>query len=764
MVLLLSVACIKSSGGPEGGNSNVENSSSSSPSPVPQEKVLKEVALFAEITFGAKLRSAEKPYFWPDQIETLGCHYFNVMREANAHRLEFIRNKLPIVCESDAIMCSRLQASLDNYTKKDRECHEQCPKSNILTCMINYCSHAAGIWDRRRAECVCPIGQIFSSKDGGSCLPYHARTLLNGNLSIELDDMNFFSLQKDDLVGLEELNFSKVLYFNPTSSLFSSNFFVNFSREKEKLVSQLQHLSTQVPLANYILQDSYQSFGKTYLFPPMRPVQLENRNRNLLQLPVPENQWVAPLLGFLELLQKDDIDLSEFSLKPGITSPSDCILYCGLVFKLSENVHLTRFYSRGKVYFQTLDYLDKNDISRARFFINPLDQLIAVQTLIIQGRTETVAKFYDRELVPLYSFLQELPQKHRATPIPEIKRDTVIACGDIYDDWYNQILGPEDNSLSGWIKNTDNSLLLYADGFRNYTLSGFDITQTAIDHGRAVHAILESSLDRPNIVMSSLSCFNPDRWSSYLLQAPHSSYPLVRNLSFGIYSSPENCAAWNGNNEFYKEHHLWVMGAGNVLPGSPHSQFFKHRSCLQMMASKINSLIVAATDENQKIASYSVKGPEYADVAISGTTLYQGKKLEGTSFATPKVSRLAADLSARYSELAERGFIRYLIMLSPKLKDEGDHFKFLPVRSGGIVDSKKAFELAELVAKLSFHEQDKLISALDTRKSPNIIGERNKIAEELVLKIHCQSQRCRKKLQKEYIDGWLRLAPVGLLP
>jgi hypothetical protein len=129
---------------------------------------------------------------------------------------------------------------------------------------------------------------------------------------------------------------------------------------------------------------------------------------------------------------------------------------------------------------------------------------------------------------------------------------------------------------------------------------------------------------------------------------------------------------------------FWVLSSGNDYRRSltPESASL----CPQSWGPRSNMIVVSATD-----AEYANTGVDYADIAADGHGYYPGQ--EGTSFAAPKVARVAALLAQEFPSLTNQQ-IRDSIMQGARIPRPR-----LPVRSGGILDEAGARKIAK-----KFHE------------------------------------------------------------
>ncbi len=127
---------------------------------------------------------------------------------------------------------------------------------------------------------------------------------------------------------------------------------------------------------------------------------------------------------------------------------------------------------------------------------------------------------------------------------------------------------------------------------------------------------------------------------------------------------------------------LWIMGAGNA--GSD-----VNLNCPQFFAGQDNVIIVGASN-NGYMESYSNRG-QWVDIAASGFGKDGGSSSDGagTSYAAPRVSRLAGKIFFFYPKLTALQ-VKLAILLGSKYV--GDYF---PVRSRGELSDERAMRYAE---------------------------------------------------------------------
>lgn len=127
---------------------------------------------------------------------------------------------------------------------------------------------------------------------------------------------------------------------------------------------------------------------------------------------------------------------------------------------------------------------------------------------------------------------------------------------------------------------------------------------------------------------------------------------------------------------------LSVSAAGNESLENP-------TACPQTMATHTSIVVAAAENsnsENPVLSDYSNRGETYADIAAHGYSM--NGELEGTSFAAPRVSGVAAKIAYTYDHLLPQD-IRLAILTTAHIPA-----KKLPVRTGGVLRGERAMAMA----------------------------------------------------------------------
>ncbi|MFW7380428.1 MAG: S8 family serine peptidase [Oligoflexus sp.] len=174
---------------------------------------------------------------------------------------------------------------------------------------------------------------------------------------------------------------------------------------------------------------------------------------------------------------------------------------------------------------------------------------------------------------------------------------------------------------------------------------------------------------------------------------------------------------------------LWIMAAGNDGMENP-----KFR-CPQLLGSPQNRIVVAAsTAGGYQLDHRSDFGVKYADIAAPGIA---SNGHRGTSFAAPKIARVAAEILDRHPDLSAAE-IRLAILLASSF----DPQRPLAVRSGGSLQESWALVAAHELAKLPYQQRMLLVNGSQQDR------------EDLYIKIISSfSELCRKdiKLQVQHL-------------
>ncbi|MBI4404644.1 MAG: S8 family serine peptidase [Deltaproteobacteria bacterium] len=199
----------------------------------------------------------------------------------------------------------------------------------------------------------------------------------------------------------------------------------------------------------------------------------------------------------------------------------------------------------------------------------------------------------------------------------------------------------------------------------------------------------------------------------------HSTAKILNWSSTGHYSKQACAHSPFGEQIRNNPSILYVVAAGNDgLNGDATAIHY----CPQALTGTTN-LVVVASGGPWAIHHNSNYGVNYADIVADGSHAGTGPQTQATSFATPQVARVAAQLAFKYPSLSVQQ-IRNAILFSVDIHGGWHGLSPLPVRSGGVLNPDNAAKFASFYAKQG--------------------GD-----EEAIKSIYCFSYRERIKLFKE---------------
>lgn len=245
------------------------------------------------------------------------------------------------------------------------------------------------------------------------------------------------------------------------------------------------------------------------------------------------------------------------------------------------------------------------------------------------------------------------------------------------------VLGPNlSESYYGWQKEKSTPAQFWSGRFYLNRLNLPFTTETFADHARKTIATFIGNEDPMAIGIVPLGidqCLKADQAGGWTSTAEAESKLRVINISASEASDEEGCRSMMKDHPIHDSRFLWVIAAGNQ--GSP-----KPVACPQFLAGQSNVLIVGAS-RNSRMHEKSNFGKNNVDIATSGNSFDDNDW--GTSFAAPRVSRVAAKVFEKIPQ-ATPAQVRALILASAKIPQRP-----LPVRSAGELDEAAALEIAE---------------------------------------------------------------------
>lgn len=257
-------------------------------------------------------------------------------------------------------------------------------------------------------------------------------------------------------------------------------------------------------------------------------------------------------------------------------------------------------------------------------------------------------------------------------------------------------------SLFGWVLTEPGDFYRYFDS--RLGLDALEIsTHGVTDHMLAVNQVLlNPSPDLRLIPIGEGRCLiDQPRWVPGALD-PAIGRARVANLSFFAMLDETSCRELVSLDERL----LWIAGAGNtgleLSPGQPRVR------CPQSLG-PLRNLIVAAGIAGTTCSLWDASdwGVDYADIAAN----VRSSSGRGTSFASPRVARVAAEifkthrpaieyeeaLSPAYGPRHTATLLRLSILLAARIPSPSGQLAPLPVRSGGCLDESRAHAVARVI-------------------------------------------------------------------
>ncbi len=247
-------------------------------------------------------------------------------------------------------------------------------------------------------------------------------------------------------------------------------------------------------------------------------------------------------------------------------------------------------------------------------------------------------------------------------------------------------VGPRtDLSFWGWLTPEDNqsTLSLFQQVSGAYVLSELNymsFNEIGVgEHGASVAHIATEQTNLSVISMSADQCLSGYKlWKDNV--KPHAR---VINMSAWFPYDHDSCTnepRFKDSVRDREQPFLWVVGAGN---DARKGLLAKNTSyCPQSLGGRDNLIVVSALN-----AGYSNDGVDYADIAADGTGYFPREM--GTSFASPRVARVAAILAEEFPGLSiaqiKQAIMQGAYIPTPRLAN----------RSGGILDEAGARRIAK---------------------------------------------------------------------
>ncbi len=390
--------------------------------------------------------------------------------------------------------------------------------------------------------------------------------------------------------------------------------------------------------------------------------------------------------------------LEQTAPKPSVESFSElgcaeiCIERSELLNNSNFIAYHLRVFSGGNPLQDTLNIFNKSsqEVETMVVFVGRKPSHYFVSTHLggydVYGNDGTLIKTVSKQL--------EVSKLKPISPDSALARSTPVA---IFEGDYSEnvdsvaYIGPhQDSAFYGWFTTSDNRPYFYG---KTTTLLGEEAIGNA-GHSAIVSTLASDGFTKRLLPMAVTSLQSDD----FLKVLNRIDQPkIAANISFAFTFTPEICrkSALAHTIQLSQGRVLWTIGAGNS--GSEidqHSLPF----CPQALEEK-NLLIVAATNGNQSLSRASSFGENYADLAANGCGLLSQSCNDGaTSFASPRVARIAADLIEKFPSLSIEQ-IKLALISTVQVPDTGfKHLpKYLDVKSGGIIDPVAAQNFISLL-------------------------------------------------------------------
>jgi subtilisin family serine protease len=197
------------------------------------------------------------------------------------------------------------------------------------------------------------------------------------------------------------------------------------------------------------------------------------------------------------------------------------------------------------------------------------------------------------------------------------------------------------------------------------------------------------------LTVAPMAPFDCNRHS--ILKSGIANLPRIINYSTGESKTPAACQ--NAYPELAETPFLWIFAAGNEgYKSSTQTRLI----CPQNSVPRTKKIIVGAIDSSGNAAAYSNPVKSYIDIYAPGNACPENVADcpggEGTSFAAPKVSAIAAKIAKVYPQLSNDE-IRVAILITANETTD------LPALSHGVLDGDRAMKYASALSKTGNFEK-----------------------------------------------------------
>lgn len=603
------------------------------------------------------------------------------------HRVDEKKNELPVPAtqQSPSTTKSEIAEQPDRLNCKISD-------DDPYACQRVACLNAKAVYHEDNHICECKPETIFRAINGGACLD--VRRLENQVFDFQFNKVRHFfvhnlksAFKSEDLSSL--VSKRSIPVFNGRLQLFlikdPSQFFTSLEGFDWELFNlglpntELDYNDLNSGYSDRIIRSSLQFL----MVPTGRPLVLKDADAN---------KRLASALTSLEK-QSPKANVQSFS---ELGCAEICIERSELLNNSSFIAYRIRVFSGGNPIQDTLNIFNKlsREVETMVVFVDHKPSHYFVSTHF--GGYEV----YNND----GTFIKTVSENLEVSKIKPIQSESDLAHSipvAIFEGFYSEkvdsvaYIGPhQDYSFYGWFTESDNRPYLYG---KTTTLLGEE------DVGNPNHSAIVSALASANftkrVLPMSVTSLQFDDFAKVLNRMEQQK--IVANISFAFTFTPEICrkSAFASTIKSSQERVLWTIGAGNS--GSELDQQ-SLPFCPQALEGK-NILIVSATNGKINLSNASSFGENYVDVAANGCTLGEENcDNGGTSFAAPRVARIAADLIEEFP-LFSIEQIKLALVCTAQVPDTGISRspKFLTIKSGGIVDPVAARNFISLLMESS---------------------------------------------------------------
>ncbi|MFS4460456.1 S8 family serine peptidase [Bdellovibrio sp. HCB2-146] len=591
-------------------------------------------------------------------------------------------------------------------------------QGDAFSCVRMACENAGAHFNEDDLSCTCPNKQLFTAQAGGSCL----KGELQENNTVIFKDpskgVHFYLTDKTKGNRLADSEIAEVLRgFSAPIFPGMSNMMV-FRDGQDFLRIQKALDSTFIETLSFGMPNTYLAGvnvnGGVYnaVIDRNQMFQILPSHRRI-DLSTPElSQILEQALGLI----KNSIVVESIYSFSNLGCAEICVLKSVLINDSEYRVTRTRIYSGGNPINDQINIYNKTN-----FFTEVSVVLFSNQPSHYILRENGEYNLYANDGTPLAQLANhselERGLKQSRTPVGK----PVI----IFEDGYNAqadsvaVRGPYSTSYYGWFGPQDHKPFLYGKTMSEW---GEDYTSSP-SHAYEVSRLASLNFQRAIIPFSSAALMNGD-FATRLSLLPKEH--LVASVSVAFPYEKSECLKSPVAQTIAasKEQILWTIGAGN---SGRELQTGTLISCPQILRSS-NTLIIASTSGSDRLSYSSTYGQQTVDIAESGCTFESAicsDSQAATSYAAPRAARLIANIMKVHPSFKPEQ-VRTAVLLTARVPYRKGWAslsnEFLPVRSGGILDTRAALDLLQYledkgVASLNSLSNAELLNALVQVKS-----------------------------------------------